>query len=161
MLIEIDGWKVGLRFSATHFIPKHPKCGRLHGHTYTVHTRIYGEIAESRYILDFGIIKDALRKVIRELDHAVLIPAKSHEIEIVEDEERNEVEVKVRADGKRYIFPRDDVNLIDIESATAEDLVLYILKKLLALQELPGNVSKIELGLDEGWGQGVWAEKEL
>ncbi|MGB9372190.1 MAG: 6-carboxytetrahydropterin synthase, partial [Halobacteriota archaeon] len=36
MWIELDGWQAKLRFSACHFIPDHPKCGRLHGHTYAM-----------------------------------------------------------------------------------------------------------------------------
>ncbi|RLF42165.1 MAG: 6-pyruvoyl tetrahydropterin synthase family protein, partial [Thermoplasmata archaeon] len=40
--IEIDGWRANIRFSSAHIIPEYDKCGRLHGHTYAIHAKIYG-----------------------------------------------------------------------------------------------------------------------
>lgn len=60
-------------FDSAHFIPGHPKCGRLHGHTYRVQLRILGDLPESgpAYLLDYGLIKERVTK----LDHKLLIPS--------------------------------------------------------------------------------------
>ncbi len=157
MRLELDGWKLGLRFSACHIIPKHDKCGRLHGHTYTIHSRVDGSLNEHGIILDFEIIKNALREVIIDLDHKLLIPIKNKRFRIQEGED-----IFITLDSeKEYRLPREDVVLLDIESATAESLANYILKKLIISMDIPPNIRSIELGVDEGWGQGAWVSKEF
>ena len=46
MILEIDGEHSGIRFSASHFIPRHEKCSRLHGHTYILRLRLDGDIGK-------------------------------------------------------------------------------------------------------------------
>jgi 6-pyruvoyltetrahydropterin/6-carboxytetrahydropterin synthase len=156
MHLEIDGWDAGIKFSACHFIPEHGKCSRLHGHIYSIHAKVYGEKNEKGMIFDFIALKDAMKVIAEELDHRVLIPGecKDMEIEIGED-------VKVKMGEKNYVFPCDDVVVMDIKLASAEELVDFILKRLLSSVKLPDNVKAIELGLDEGKGQGAWVRKEL
>ncbi len=156
MRLELDGWKLGLRFSACHIIPEHGKCSRLHGHTYTIHSRIHGSLNEFGIVLDFEIIKNALRDVITELDHKLLIPIRSTQFKI-----EKEKDVKVYLGDKQYQFPEEDIIMLDIASATAESLANYILEKLISTMEIPNNVTMIELGVDEGWGQGAWVAKNL
>ncbi|MCK4717968.1 MAG: 6-carboxytetrahydropterin synthase, partial [Thermoplasmata archaeon] len=45
--LELNGWDTGITFSASHFIPGHKKCGRLHGHGYGVRVRGHGDIGEN------------------------------------------------------------------------------------------------------------------
>ena len=80
--IYIDGWKSNIRFSSAHIIPEYEKCGRLHGHTYAVHAKVIGKPDEKGIILDFSILKDALREIVSILDHRVLIPEKSEAIKM-------------------------------------------------------------------------------
>ncbi|MEM5948439.1 6-carboxytetrahydropterin synthase QueD [Spirochaetia bacterium 38H-sp] len=58
-------------FAAAHFLSNyHGKCENLHGHNYKV--RIYAQgdkLDEGGMLLDFGILKKALREVTEELDH--------------------------------------------------------------------------------------------
>lgn len=157
MRLELDGWKLGLRFSACHIIPKHDKCGRLHGHTYTIHSKIQGSLNEHGIILDFEIIKNALREVIIDLDHKLLIPTKNKRFQITDGED-----MLISLDGdKQYQIPKEDVILVNIESATAEALANYILEKLIMIIEIPPNVRTIEIGVDEGWGQGAWVSRKF
>ena len=158
MRLELDGWKLGLRFSACHIIPQHDKCGRLHGHTYTIHSRVMGSLNEHGIILDFEIIKNALRRVIVDLDHKLLIPQKNKKFKI---QTTGNDKVHLFLIDKEYQFPTEDVIFLDIESATAESLANYILNKLMALIEIPKNVKTIEIGIDEGWGQGAWVSKNF
>jgi 6-pyruvoyltetrahydropterin/6-carboxytetrahydropterin synthase len=51
-----------------HFLPAHPKCGRLHGHTYRVDVTISGD-HRSGMVLDFADFKAAVRDVLAEFDH--------------------------------------------------------------------------------------------
>lgn len=55
-----------LRFDSAHYLPGHPKCGALHGHTYFV--RNLRIICDG--FVDFGDIK----RVVKEFDHKLIIP---------------------------------------------------------------------------------------
>jgi 6-pyruvoyltetrahydropterin/6-carboxytetrahydropterin synthase len=68
-------WSVGVAdsFAAAHFIPGHPKCGRLHGHNYRVEVRLEGNGLNSMgFVVDFGAIKHSLHDVIGKMDHTLL-----------------------------------------------------------------------------------------
>lgn len=156
MLLKIDGWQADIIFSACHMIPKYKKCGRLHGHSYAIHAKIYGEQEENGIILDFSLIKNALRNIADELDHKVLLAKNSKEMTIKVKEN-----IEVYHLGKYYVFPFEDVVLLEINSASAENLAFYILDKILKNLSLPKNIKAIEIGLDEGRGQGAWVRKEL
>ena len=51
-----------------HFLPGHPKCGQLHGHTYKVEVVIEGE-AKDGMIVDFADLKTQTRTVLAQYDH--------------------------------------------------------------------------------------------
>ena len=51
-----------------HFLPGHPKCGQLHGHTYKVEVVIEGE-AKDGMIVDFADLKAKTRTVLAQYDH--------------------------------------------------------------------------------------------
>jgi 6-pyruvoyltetrahydropterin/6-carboxytetrahydropterin synthase len=61
-------------FAAAHFLSRyHGKCERLHGHNYRV--RLWargGELDEGGMLVDFAVVKDALRRVCSALDHTNL-----------------------------------------------------------------------------------------
>jgi len=154
MILEINGWEVNIKFSASHFIPYHGKCSRLHGHDYGIRIRIDGDMNEDHMVIDFIELKNALRSIVEELDHHVLVPKKSSIMSVEEIEAR----VMVSFDDKEYIFPVEDVYYVDVEVATAEELSKYILDKLLKKLKIPENIKRIELCLDEGMGQGACTE---
>lgn len=149
--IYIDGWKSNIRFSSAHIIPEYEKCGRLHGHTYAVHVKISGMYDKNGVIMDFSLLKDNLKKITDELDHKILIPEKNTTIKI--QKENNSV--KISFFGKEYIFPLSDCVFLPINSTSAENLSLYILEKLQYQIIIPKNIESIEIGVDEGFGQGA------
>ena len=151
--LEIDGWKANIRFSSSHILLGHEKCGFLHGHTYAVHLGIYGEKDDHGYIIDFTIIKSMLKDIVNTLDHRILIPEKNKSITIKDQD------VNINANNKIYILPREDCVLLPLKSITAENLAEYILKKFLDKIILPKNITKIDIGIDEGFGQVARAEK--
>jgi 6-pyruvoyltetrahydropterin/6-carboxytetrahydropterin synthase len=61
-------------FAAAHFLKDyHGKCERLHGHNYRVFVTVGGvELGEGGMLVDFVILREALKRVIGELDHTSL-----------------------------------------------------------------------------------------
>ncbi|MCK4364901.1 MAG: 6-carboxytetrahydropterin synthase [Thermoplasmatales archaeon] len=149
--IYIDGWKSNIRFSSAHIIPEYEKCGRLHGHTYAVHAKIGGKPDSKGIIMDFSLLKDVLREVVNELDHKILIPEKSNVVKI----EKGKDSVKIDSLGKQYVFPVNDCIFLPIDSTSAENLSKYILERLIKKTSFPKNIEGIEIGVDEGYGQGA------
>ena len=62
--------KLGIvdHIDCAHFLPAHPKCGTLHGHTYKVEITIEGE-PRNGMIVDFADMKKSVRGVLAEYDH--------------------------------------------------------------------------------------------
>jgi 6-pyruvoyltetrahydropterin/6-carboxytetrahydropterin synthase len=155
--ISIDGWKAKLRFSSAHVITEYKKCGRLHGHTYAVHIKVFGNPDEKGIIIDFSLLKDIIRKIVKDLDHKILIPEKSKKITLEKDGEY----IKLNSMEKQYIFPKYDCIILPIISTSAESLSNYVLKRV--IKNIPNTklIKSIEIGVDEGFGQGAWITKKF
>jgi len=153
----VDGWRSNLRFSAAHIIPEYEKCGRLHGHSYAVHARIFGIPDDKGIILDFSVVKDVLRDIIKTFDHKVLIPEQSSKVDIQQDQKS----IRLKSLGKEYLFPVEDCMLLPITSTSAESLAGYILSLLLERLSLDDTIRAVEVGVDEGYGQGARIRKDL
>ncbi len=154
--MEIDGEYSGIKFSASHFIPGHAKCGRLHGHVYILRMAVHGEKNENGMIMDFIDLKKTLRKIVEDLDHKVLLPGRSAQVTIEVGEE-----IKITAEGKRYLFPPEDVVILDIAQTSAEELADHVLQQVMKELSFPPNVKKVEIGVDEERGQTAWASQEV
>ncbi|MBC03777.1 MAG: 6-carboxytetrahydropterin synthase QueD [Phycisphaerae bacterium] len=63
-------------FESAHWLPTFPeghKCNRLHGHSFRVDVVVEGEVPEEDgYLVDFGVIKAAIKPIEEELDHRCL-----------------------------------------------------------------------------------------
>ena len=157
MIIEIDGGHTGISFSSCHFIPMHDKCSRLHGHSYIVRIRLEGEQNESGMVMDFVILKKKLRSMISEMDHKVLLPARSKIVKITE----KDGSVEVVSCKKRYVFPSEDVLMLDISSTTAEEMARMMTERIIREIDLPSTIKSVAIGLDEERGQTAWYTKVL
>ena len=51
-----------------HFLPNHPKCGAMHGHTYRVELTVEGQI-KGGMVIDFADLKQAVRETLSPYDH--------------------------------------------------------------------------------------------
>ena len=64
------------RFDSAHWLPSFPEghtCRRLHGHSFVVDVVVEGEVPEEDgYLVDFGVIKAAIKPVEEMLDHRCL-----------------------------------------------------------------------------------------
>ena len=151
-LLEIDGGYGGIRFSACHFIPRHEKCSRLHGHSYIIRLRLEGDIGPEGMIMDFVVLKKKLKEMIDEFDHAVLLPAASDIVDIKEEGQN----VMVECLGKNYMFPKMDVRLLDVPTTTAEEMSKMMALRMVNEVDIPKNVKSLSIGLDEERGQTAW-----
>jgi 6-pyruvoyltetrahydropterin/6-carboxytetrahydropterin synthase len=73
-LLKMFSVRIESDFSAAHFLSHyHGKCERLHGHNYRVRVWAQGEALDSGgMLLDFGVLKGALKEVLEKLDHGNL-----------------------------------------------------------------------------------------
>ncbi len=153
--LKLNGWEKSITFSASHILPGHNKCGRIHGHNYAIHVRISGEPSESGVVFDFLPIKEKLREIAERLDHRILIASG------MEGLERRDNEIMIEIGDKRYVFPEEDSLVLDIDQVTAEQLALFLLDEVIEELDFPEKVNSVEIGVDESRGQGAWARKEI
>lgn len=63
-------------FESAHFLPNVPeghKCGRMHGHSYTVEVHVRGPVGDqSGFVQDFGDLSAAFAPIGELLDHRLL-----------------------------------------------------------------------------------------
>lgn len=156
--IRVDGWRSGIRFDAAHVIPHHPKCGRLHGHTYALHAEVHGDLdPRTGFVLDFGEVKSVLRDIADRLDHHVLVQTKSPHFQIKKIGSRVEFDVGM----KHYSLPEEDALLLPLEATSAEALAEHVADEIVAMVDFPATAKRLDVGFDESYGKGAWATRDL
>lgn len=118
-----------LMFSAGHFITlTDGHCERLHGHSYRVTAELHGPLDAAECVIDFVAVRDALKQILAELDHRVLLPDRHPTIHVAAGP--NEVEVAFS--DRRWVFPADECRLLPLANTTNELLGEYIARRLSA-----------------------------
>lgn len=112
-------------FDAAHFIPGHPKCGRLHGHTYQVEVELEGNLPVTEhpiYLVDFAEVK----RVVDELDHRLLAPKRL--VEQPPEFDARFVALCVVSWPPHSVLqlPADHVAVLDIPESSTECLAEYL-----------------------------------
>ena len=116
-------------FYAGHFITfAGDVCERLHGHNYRVTAEAEGPLDENHYVIDFIAFRDALRVIVDELDHHMLLPTQHPKIHVLAGDR----EVEVTFEDRRWMFPRCDCILLPVPNTTSELLARYIADRVLA-----------------------------
>jgi 6-pyruvoyltetrahydropterin/6-carboxytetrahydropterin synthase len=116
-----------LVFCAGHFITYNgDHCERIHGHNYRVAVEYEGDLDQNDYVVDFIALRDLTRAITDELDHRMLLPAKSRLILVHEDG----ANVRVTYGDRFWSFPRDECVLLPIANTTSELLADYIAGRL-------------------------------
>ncbi len=147
-----------LVFSAAHFITFNGNiCERLHGHNWCTAVELSGPLDENRYVFDFIALRDAMQKIVNELDHHVLLPTRHRQIRIQSDER----EVTATFEARRWIFPREDCVLLPVENTTAEEIAAWIAARLrdIVIAQPNSNIETIQVEVEENFGQ--WAICQL
>jgi 6-pyruvoyltetrahydropterin/6-carboxytetrahydropterin synthase len=155
--VRIAGEK--LIYSAAHFIVLPGGiCEPLHGHNYRAAVYLVGPLDETDCVIDFGAVLEAMKSILAEIDHAVLLPAQSSQIRVAAGER----EVEVRFGDRRWVFPREECRLLPVASTTVELMANYLAERLLErlaekglprpawlrieLEESPGCSAACEIG---------------
>lgn len=152
--------KDNLKFSAAHMtvFPDGSK-ERLHGHNY--HVQLEVELAESptlARLLDYEVVKQALRAVCDDWDERVLIAMDNPWLEWLPGAE---CECAFRLCGKHYVLPADEVVVLAADNITTENLARLLFERfwveLTHDPALPWReyIRKVELRIDESPGQGA------
>ncbi len=151
-----------LVFAAAHFITlSRHRHESLHGHNYRVGVVLEGSLdPESSYVVDFGVVKNLMRRLCDEIDHKVLLPLRNSRLGITTQEGI----VSVALDGKpRYAFPEEDCAMLDIPNTTVEMLAQYLLSRVRTELSGPegGQLTAVELEVEENFGQSAICRERL
>jgi dihydroneopterin triphosphate aldolase (PTPS-III) / 6-pyruvoyltetrahydropterin synthase len=133
---EVFVSKDTFKFNAAHFVAFKGFRERLHGHNYRVSVRLLGQrkIGSDGYLIDFGNVKDVTKKVCKRINEYFICPMYSPVINITikKDDTGNEKSVcLVCEDGAEFVFPRQDVAMLPLAHATAEELAIYLYGEIL------------------------------
>jgi 6-pyruvoyltetrahydropterin/6-carboxytetrahydropterin synthase len=147
-----------LVFSAGHFITSQGGlCERLHGHSYRVAAGVSGPLDENQCVVDFLVVRNALKTVLAELDHRVLLPAQHPGIQV----RARQREIEVRFADRHWVFPEDDCLLLPVANTTTELLAQYVGQRLLDALERQCGASSRRVRIEIGEGTGCSAVCEL
>ncbi len=104
------------------------KCSNIHGHTFKINVEIWGKEIDEKdgMVLDFGILKNKVRKILDDWDHKLILPQK------IQDE------VKIKGPFNL------DIKTISESSATTENIAKEISKEIYDELELPVKVKIYE-----------------
>ena len=147
-----------LVFSAAHFITFNGNiCERLRGHNWRTAVEVSGPLDENHYVFDFIALRDALQKIVLELDHHMLLPTQHPQIHV----SANDREVEVRFEERRWVFPREDCVLLPVANTTAERIAEWIGHRLMeSIKPVnPHPLTLLRVEVEENFGQ--WAIVDL
>ncbi len=146
--------KENMKFSAGHFtIFSATERERLHGHNFRVAATIRAEVVENGMCFDYGLFKDRIVALCRELNEYFILPARSPHLQI-----REQGEQVIAVFGTEQIpFLRADVLLLPIENATVEEFSRYFVERLTADREELARlrISALSVEVSSGPGQGA------
>jgi len=136
-------------FDYAHFIPSHPKCFPLHGHTAKIKIKLIGEKKEFDMIVDFGELRSIVKNALSRLDHKLIVSKK-----YVKRIENGIVSIEYSKFNLK--IPHEHVYIMENE-VTTENLSEEICKLLLSV--LPNNVKSIEVNVYEGNRKGAFSNR--
>ena len=150
---QLDLARGDIGFAAAHFSVVGGRAERLHGHNYRVRVRARGSVAADGTLVDFAVLKRALRDVCAELDEHMLLPLQSDRVTVRTEGE----DVAVTEGSRHFLFPRNDVCLLPIPNTTCEALAAYVLTEVRArLGPLP---VRLRLSVEETPGQSATVDE--
>jgi len=148
-----------LAFAAAHFITmRDHQCESLHGHNYRVGVSVEAALdPETRWVMDFSVLKEILRPMVKAVDHRVLVPTLSPKLTI----EQRDGRVHLAVFGEpRYVFPERDCAMLPVENTTAEMLAEYFGKQIRTALESRAvhGLARLVVEIEESPGQSAYWE---
>ncbi|WP_256645766.1 6-pyruvoyl trahydropterin synthase family protein [Thermomonas paludicola] len=151
-IVTIRLAKQAMKFAAAHFtIFSATERERLHGHNFRVEVDIEARMLGNGMCFDYGIYKDTVIALCRELNEWTILPTRSPYLQI---EELGEHVIAV-FNGQRIPFLRSDVLLLPIANATLEEFAAHFLTRLTANRDemREHRIGEIEVRVFSGPGQ--------
>lgn len=148
-----------LKFNAAHFIAYKGFREALHGHNYRVSVGVEGVLSAQGYVLDFGIVKRAAKRVCARLDEKTIVPALS-DCMTIRTEGR---QVVLNYEDDEFRIPLSDTIILPIVHSSAEELARYLVGEIraeLAAEGMEG-ITGIEVGVEETPGQAAFCRAAL
>jgi 6-pyruvoyltetrahydropterin/6-carboxytetrahydropterin synthase len=144
-----------LTFSSAHFITfSGHQCESLHGHNYRVAVSVEGDVdPECAFVVDFAILKAAVRDLIKPMDHRVLLPTENEKLGLRDEGESLIVDYFGK---RRFQFPRADVCLLPISNTTAEMVAEYLAGQIRQHLVRFSNLTALEVEVEESVGQSAF-----
>ena len=153
---EVSVAKESLGFSAAHFLALHGHvCERLHGHNYRIGARVAGNVDPATgFVVDFAVLKQALRDLADRMDHRVLVPTRNPTLRVREEGEQLFVDYHWPG---WLALPRAHTCLLPVRHTTAELLAEYVAREVWnRLGDADGlDLERLELEVEESPGQGA------
>jgi 6-pyruvoyltetrahydropterin/6-carboxytetrahydropterin synthase len=146
-----------LVFCSGHFITYDgDHCERIHGHNYRVAVEVEDDLDQNYYVVDFIALKDLTRAITDELDHRMLLPSRSKQIQLHEDGPN----VRVSYRDRFWSFPREECVFLPVANTTAELLADYIAGRLReAMTDRGWKLPRIvRVDVEESFGQSASVE---
>lgn len=116
------------KFSSSHFtIFNSEEAEPLHGHNYYVTLEVSspGPLKEGM-LVDVVFLKKELAKILEPLDEKILLPKNSRYLKL----NSKGTNLEVMFSSKQYSFPTEDVQILDVENITMEELAKMISDQL-------------------------------
>jgi len=149
--VRLDLSRADTGFSAAHFSVVGGRAERLHGHNFRVQLRATGTVAADGTLVDFAVLKRALREECADLDERTLLPTESDRVQVRQDGDT----VAATEGARRFVFPLEDVRLLPIANTTCEALAAYLLAEV--RRRLGALPVRLELTVEETPGQSATA----
>ena len=117
------------KFNAAHFVAFPGYRERLHGHNYTCSVRVFGPLSErDGYVLDFGDVKKATRRVCEQLNERFLCPCLADALAITRNKQNVEI---VCEDASFFSMPEADCAMLPLKHSTAEELAALVWRRVI------------------------------
>ena len=147
--VTVEG--VRLRFAASHMATLGDDLEPLHGHNYIARCRVDGTLTDDRWVIDFSVLKRAVREACEARDHRGLLQRDSPLLDITGDAGG----WTIRFGDRKYCFPASDVVALSIENSTAELIAEWVAGRVLASLAAGehGNLTRIDVEIEEMPGQ--------
>ncbi len=144
MLTTLQVGRGEFDFSAAHAGLHGGEFEPLHGHTFQVTLRLFGEPGSDGMLIDFSKVKSALREAIAPLRRRTLIPGLAPQVRITSENDA----VSIATSGKSYMLPADDVVVLPLANTTTEAIAGYLLDQVLPHLQ-GGRLTTAELEVSE------------
>lgn len=156
MLTTLEVGRGEFRFSAAHNGLHDGELETLHGHTFVATLRLLGSPGDDGMLVDFGVVKQALRQAIAPLHRRTLMPGLAAVVDIAHTGDT----AVITCGRKRYVFPVEDVVVLPLTNTSTEAIATYLLDRV--LEQVPTvGLSRAELELSEAPDQSATARVDL